>query len=62
MKEPQWKNNNEGFKSNTQQLLEDTHRPDSKAHIFLNIQKQRARTLKTVYKYNGSKSSTPVLI
>lgn len=46
MKEPQWKDNNESFKSKTQQLLEDTHakmRPDAKIHIFLNIQKERAR-------------------
>lgn len=35
MKEPQWKENNEGFKSNTQQLLEDTHRPD--ADIFISL-------------------------
>lgn len=47
MKEPQWKDNNESFKSKTQQLLEDTHakmRPDAKIHIFLNIEKERART------------------
>lgn len=52
MKEPQWKVNNESLKSKLQQLLEDTHRPDAKIHIFLNIQKQRTKTVKTVYKCN----------